>query len=164
MNNLSELPAVLKEALESQAYTELSAARIYARLATWAEVNSYPGATKLFWEQSQDEFEHFRKFASFLAKFDHTLGIQPLNEIPAQPTSYPDLFKIALNLELENTTNISRLLDKARELNHGFCILFLQEMLKIQEEEILKFKDYVQQLERIKSDEAGIWHFDRSLL
>ncbi len=155
-----ELPGEVVDALVDQAYREMEASLAYARLASWADVQAYPGAARFFWKQSQDEYEHFQKFVCFLSAHDVVLAYRRMPEIPIAPTSYIDLFRIALDIEQNNTRAILNLLALAQQHAVPFAIRFLQDMVREQEEEIVRFRGYLQAVERIAREPGAILLFD----
>lgn len=159
-----DLSERLVDAFQKQVYQELSASTLYMRLSTWAEVHGYPGTAQFFQAQSEDEYEHFQKFARFLARHGIPFSGGLLKEwIGKTPTSFLNLFQIGLELEKENTRSILHLLSIAEEDGCAWAIPFLRDMIREQEEEVVKFQDWITRIEPVADNPAGLLILDSLL-
>ena len=129
--------------LNEQMNQEIISAAHYANMAALAAKWAMNGFSKFLFIQSQEELIHFQAIYNFLLD---------LNEIPVvtlakieqiQATSVTQLPNIALNLEIEVTKNIDKIVDYAWNIKNFNVVNYLQKFIEEQREEISLFTQLI---------------------
>ena len=153
----------LESALNDQINQELTASYNYLGMATHFDNENLDGFSKWMFMQHEEEKVHAMKLLHYLQDRG---GKVSLNAIPAPISSFGEpieVFRIALETEVQNTKSINGLYELALKLNDHATVSHLQWFLDEQVEEEKSIEDVIALLERIGNESAGLLYLDDKL-
>ncbi len=153
----------LETAINSQINQELTAGYHYLGMSNYFDTQNLDGFAKWMSMQHQEENVHAMRLLNYLQDRG---GKVLLADIPAPKINFStplEVFKIALETEIENTTSINKLYELALKLNDHATKSHLQWFLDEQVEEEKSVEDVIALLERIGDDTAGLLYLNDKL-
>jgi ferritin len=153
----------VEKALNDQIKVEAESSQAYLAMASWAEINGFPGASKFLYAHSDEERMHMLK----LIKFVNDRGGQAVIPSLAQPAkdykSLHAIFTLLLAHETKVTTEINGVVEIClREKDyttHNFMQWYVSEQI---EEETLA-RNILDKLKLIGNDKGALYFFDRDI-
>ena len=116
----------MSEALNTHLNMELYSAQLYLSMSSYANYIGLKGAANWFMVQYQEEMVHFMRFYGYSNSQGEHVRLGPMKAVPAEFTSFLDLFEKTLAHEQIITRCINDLMDLAvKEKDHATQI-FLQ--------------------------------------
>ena len=150
--------------LNEQINHEFEAANLYLSVAAYWADQGFPGFSKFFVAQAEEERFHGMKIFHFVNELGAKAVIsglpEPLQDFGGTPQA---TFEAALTHEKSVTGLINKLLDRAHEEKHYATISFLQWFVDEQVEEESSFQEILDKLKIIGESGPGLYHLDREL-
>lgn len=153
----------VEKALNDQIRIEAESSQVYLAMASWAEINGYPGTSAFLYRHSDEERLHMLK----LVKFVNDRGGQAI--IPALPAPEADcknlqnIFTTLLEHETAVTAEINNVvevcLDEKDYTTHNFMQWYVSEQI---EEETLA-RNVLDKLKLAGNDKGALYMFDRDV-
>ena len=103
----------LNQAMNAQIGSELGASNQYLMIASYFDSETLPELADFFFRQSDEERSHALKFVRYILDAGGKVEIPAIGEAPAVIASAEAAAKMALDWELEVTTQINNLMDMA---------------------------------------------------
>jgi ferritin len=153
----------VEKALVRQIQLEEQSARIYMSMASWCEVNGYPGAAKFLYVHSDEERMHMTKLIKYVNdKGGHAL-LQPQEAPDSTFDSLLDVFEKILKHEEFITSAINDLYEIAFVAKDYTTSQFLQWYIEEQIEEESMFKGVLDKFRLAGGQSGGLFHLDKEL-
>lgn len=154
----------IQSALNDQITAELFASELYTQMAFWLKRNGYLGFSQYMLKNSDEEFGHMRKFATYL---DDRFGVVNFRKIEAPRedwNSIVDLFEDVLTQEQTVTAMVHNMAILAMNESDLATVSFLKWAIDEQVASENEIATLLQQLKSIESDQGAILLFDREYL
>ena len=153
----------VEESLIKQIQLEEQSSRIYMSMASWCEVNGFPGAAKFLYTHSDEERMHMTKLITYLNDKGGYAVLQPL-EMPAHEfKNLLDVFEQILKHEEFVTESINKLFEVAFTQKDYTTSQFLQWYIEEQIEEESTFKGILDKFRLAGNQTGGLFHIDKDL-
>jgi ferritin len=153
----------VEQALNEQIRIEAESSQVYLAMASWAEINGYPGTSAFLYRHSDEERMHMLK----LIKFVNDRGGKAI--IPALPAPEADckdlqtIFTTLLEHETKVTSEINNVvhicLEEKDYTTHNFMQWYVSEQI---EEETLA-RNVLDKLKLAGNDKGALYMFDRDV-
>ena len=154
---------IVEEALNKQIQLEEQSSRIYMAMASWCEVNGFPGAAKFLYTHSDEERMHMTKLIKYLNDKGGYATLQVL-EAPAKNfKSLQEVFERILEHEEFVTASINQLYEVAFTQKDYTTSQFLQWYIQEQIEEESLFKGVLDKFRLAGNQTGGLFHLDKEL-
>lgn len=154
---------VVEEALNKQIQLEEQSSRIYMAMASWCEVNGFPGAARFLYTHSDEERMHMTKMIKYLNDKGGYAVLQSL-EMPASNfKGLQDVFEKILVHEEFVTESINKLFEVAFNQKDYTTSQFLQWYIQEQIEEESLFKGILDKFRLAGNQTGGLFHLDKEL-
>jgi ferritin len=154
---------IVEESLNKQIQLEEQSSRIYMAMASWCEVNGFPGAAKFLYTHSDEERMHMTKLITYLNDKGGYATLQPL-EMPANEfKNLQDVFEKILKHEEFVTASINQLYEVAFTQKDYTTSQFLQWYIEEQIEEESLFKGILDKFRLAGNQTGGLFHLDKEL-
>ena len=149
---------MIKEAVEKainhQIKNEEHSSRLYLSMASWCQVNGYPGAAAFLFKQADEERMHQLKFVHYLNDRAGYSKLSALDNPTAEYKSLLDVFEKVMAHEEFITASINELYEVATTNKDYTTGSFLQWFITEQVEEEATIKQMVKLVQRGK--ESGM--------
>lgn len=153
----------VEKALNDQIKIEAESSQVYLAMASWAEINGFPGTSAFLYRHSDEERMHMLK----LVKFVNDRGGQAV--IPALPAPEADcknlqnIFTTLLEHETMVTSEINNVVEvcltEKDYTTHNFMQWYVSEQI---EEETLA-RNVLDKLKLAGNDKGALYMFDRDV-
>jgi len=153
----------LEAALNEQIKVEEHSSRIYMAMASWCEVNGFPGAAKFLYEHSDEERMHMLKFVHFLNDRNGHALLQAVEQPQCEFKSLEDIFNDVYAHEQFVTKSINNLVDLCLQEKDHTTNNFLQWFVMEQIEEESLVSEIVDKIKLIGDAKAGYFYIDNYL-
>ena len=153
----------IESALNEQIKIEEHSSRIYLAMASWCEVNGFPGAAKFLYEHTDEERMHMMKFVHFLNDRNGYAVLQALENPLLEYKSLEELFNKVLQHEQFVTKSINDLVDLCLQEKDHSTNNFLQWFVTEQMEEESLVQEIVDKIKLIGDAKAGYFYIDNYL-
>lgn len=154
---------IVEESLIKQIQLEEQSSRIYMSMASWCEVNGFPGAANFLYTHSDEERMHMTKLIKYLNDKGGYAVLQPL-EMPVHDfKNLLDVFEQILKHEEFVTESINKLFEVAFTHKDYTTSQFLQWYIEEQIEEESTFKGILDKFRLTGNQSGGLFHLDKEL-
>ncbi|MCF8368099.1 MAG: ferritin [Bacteroidales bacterium] len=153
----------VEQALINQIQLEEQSSRIYMSMASWCEVNGYPGAANFLYTHSDEERMHMTKLISYLNDKGGYAVLQPLKMPVNKFKNLLDVFEQILKHEEFVTESINKLYEVAFTQKDYTTSQFLQWYIEEQIEEESTFKGILDKFRLAGNQPGGLFHIDKEL-
>lgn len=153
----------VEKALIHQIQLEEQSSRIYMAMASWCEVNGFPGAAKFLYTHSDEERTHMTKLIKYL---NDKGGYSTLLTLEAPDSNYEnllDVFERILKHEEFVTESINKLYEISFTAKDYTTSQFLQWYIEEQIEEESTFKGILDKFRLAGNQTGGLFHLDKEL-
>lgn len=153
----------IEEAILKQIQIEEQSSRIYMAMASWCEVNGFPGAAKFLFAHSDEERKHMTKFINYLNDKGGYARLKDLNAPEYKFKSLLDVFEQVFKHEEFVTASINKLFEIAFGEKDFTTSQFLQWYIEEQIEEESLFKGILDKFRLVGNQAGGLFHLDKEL-
>ncbi len=153
----------IEEAILKQIQIEEQSSRIYMAMASWCEVNGFPGAAKFLFTHSDEERMHMIKFIKYLNDKGGYARLKDLDAPEYKFKSLLDVFEQILKHEEFVTASINKLFEIAFGEKDFTTSQFLQWYIEEQIEEESMFKGILDKFRLVGNQTGGLFHLDKEL-
>ena len=153
----------IAKAINDQIALEEHSSRVYMSMASWCEVQGYPGAAAFLYEHSDEERMHQMKFIKFLNDRGGHARLQPMEQPELEFGSLKALFDEVLRHEVHVTQSINNIVHLCMEERDYTTLNFLQWFVEEQIEEESLVKGVIDQLNLAGDTKGGLFHIDKEL-
>jgi ferritin len=158
---------MIKEAVEKaiikQIKNEEHSSRLYLSMASWCQVNGYPGAAAFLYKQTDEERMHQLKFVHYLNDRAGYSKLLALDNPTAEYTSLLDVFEKVMAHEEFITASINELYEVAVTNKDYTTGSFLQWFITEQIEEESTMHGILDQMKLAGNESGGLFHIDKEL-
>jgi ferritin len=153
----------VEKAIIEQIKNEEHSSRLYLAMASWCQVNGYPGAAAFLYKQSEEERMHMLKFVHYVNDKGGYSLLLPLDNPTGEYKSLTELFEKVLNHEEFITSCINHLYEVAIENKDYTSGTFLQWYINEQIEEEKTVHDILDKIRLAGGESGGLFHIDKEL-
>jgi ferritin len=158
---------MIKEAVEkaiiNQIKNEEHSSRLYLSMASWCQVNGYPGAAAFLFKQTDEERMHQLKFVHYLNDRDGYSKLLALDNPTADYKSLLDVFEKVMIHEEFITASINDLYEIAVNNKDYTTGNFLQWYINEQIEEEKTMHGILDKMKLAGNEAGGLFHIDKEL-
>ncbi|MFA8451410.1 MAG: ferritin [Bacteroidales bacterium] len=153
----------VEQALNEQIKREEFSSRLYLAMASWCEVNGFPGAASFLYAQAEEERMHMMKLVNYVNdRGGHALFFG-LEQPEHNYESLSAIFKMVMKHEQYITASINDLYDVCMTEKDYTTGNFLQWYINEQIEEESSMSTILDQINLIGKDNTGFFLIDREL-
>ena len=131
----NRLSPAIAAALNEQMTNEAHNAQIYLSYASWASDQGFEGIANFLFRHSQEERNHMMKILEYILERGGKVKIAAIPAPGEDPTSVNNCFEKVYTSEVENTTNIYRIVKMSFDEGDWATWNFMQWFVKEQIEE-----------------------------
>src|SRR5258708_33880357 len=136
----NRLSPTLSKVLNEQMTNEAHNAQIYLSYAAWASEQGYDGDANCVCRHENEERNHMMKILDYILKRGSKVVVTSIPDPGPNPKSVNDCFEKVFKSEVENTSNIYRIVEMSMAEKDWATWNFMQWFVKEQtEEETLSF-------------------------
>ena len=158
---------MIKEAVENaiinQIKNEEHSSRLYLSMASWCQVNGYPGAAAFLYKQTDEERMHMLKFVHYLNDRVGKSRLLALDNPTAEYKSLLDVFEKVMIHEEFITGSINDLYEVALENKDYTTGNYLQWFINEQIEEESTMHGILDKMKLAGNEAGGLFHIDKEL-
>ena len=158
---------MIKEAVEkaiiNQIKNEEHSSRLYLSMASWCQVNGYPGAADFLFKQTEEERMHQLKFIHYLNDRNGYSKLLALDNPTAEYKSLLDVFEKVMIHEEFITASINDLYEIAVNNKDYTTGNFLQWYINEQIEEERTMHGILDKMKLAGNEAGGLFHIDKEL-
>ncbi len=158
---------MIKEAVEkaiiNQIKNEEHSSRLYLSMASWCQVNGYPGAAAFLFKQTDEERMHQLKFVHYLNDRNGYSKLLALDNPTAEYKSLLDVFEKVMTHEEFITASINDLYEIAVNNKDYTTGNFLQWYINEQIEEERTMHGILDKMKLAGNEAGGLFHIDKEL-
>lgn len=153
----------VEKALNAQVKTEAESSQVYLAMASWAEINGYPGTSAFLYRHSDEERMHMLKLIKFINDRGGKAVIPALPAPEADCKNLQNIFTTLLEHETMVTAEINNVVEvclKEKDYTtHNFMQWYVSEQI---EEETLA-RNVLDKLKLAGNDKGALYMFDRDV-
>lgn len=164
--NTNRLSESICKALNDQMTKEAHASQIYLSYASWANSQGYNGISNFLFRHAHEERNHMMKFLQYILERGATASIQAIPAPPSNPASIYHCFEKAFEHEMDNTTEIYKIVKMSFDEQDWITWNFMQWFVKEQNEEetlIMSIMDKLKIAGKDKTSGEFLYALDRDL-
>jgi ferritin len=158
---------MIKEAVEKaiiiQIKNEEHSSRLYLSMASWCQVNGYPGAAAFLYKQTDEERMHMLKFVHYLNDRSGKSQLLALENPTAEYKSLLEVFEKVMIHEEFITASINDLYEVALQNKDYTTGNFLQWFINEQIEEESTMHGILDKMKLAGNEAGGLFHIDKEL-
>jgi ferritin len=151
----------VENAINEQIKREEHSARLYLQMASWCEVNGFPGAAAFLYKQTEEERMHMLKFVHYLNDRNGHAILQSLDQPETQYKSLTDLFEKVMKHEEYISASINELYGVTLTEKDYTSGSFLQWFITEQIEEESSMRAILDQIKL--AGDTNLYHIDKEL-
>ena len=153
----------VEKALNDQIKVEADSSHAYLAMASWAEINGYPGSSTFLYSHSDEERAHMLKLIKFVNDRGGKAVMPSINQPRKDFKNLQNIFNLLLAHEHNVSAAINNVVDvclKEKDYTtHNFMQWYVSEQI---EEETLSHH-IIDQLNLIGNDKGALYFFDRDV-
>lgn len=154
---------VIEDALNEQVKREEHSSRLYLQMATWCEVNGFPGAAAFLYKQADEERMHQLKIVHYINDREGEALLQSIEAPESKYSSLKDLFEKVLAHEKYITASINEIYGLCLKENDFTTGNFLQWFINEQIEEESTMRSILDKINLAGDQKGGLFHVDKEL-
>ncbi len=154
---------IIEDALNEQVKREEHSSRLYLQMATWCEVNGFPGAASFLYKQADEERMHQLKFVHYINDRGGEALLQAIEEPAAKYNSLRELFEKVMEHEKYITASINDIYGICLKENDYTTGNFLQWFITEQIEEESTMRSILDKIKLAGDQQGGLFHVDKEL-
>lgn len=144
--NTKRISDPIEDILNRQVRKEAEASQIFLSYAVWADDKGYSGVANLLFRHSGEERDHMMKVINYIQGRGGRAKITDLAAPPKDPKNLQECFERLFQHEVDNTTAIYEIVEKAQEEKDWATWNFGQWFVKEQIEEETLVMELLDQL------------------
>jgi ferritin len=153
----------IEQALNNQIKQEAKASATYLAMASWCDTHGLANSAEFFYKQSGEEREHMMKIFKYLNDVGGKALSPEITNISSDYESLRAVFEETLELEIENTQSINRLVDRCHKAKDFTTVNFMQWFLKEQIEEEYIARRALELFDVIGTEGVGLYLIDKKI-
>jgi ferritin len=153
----------VEKAIINQIKNEEHSSRLYLSMASWCQVNGYPGAAAFLFKQTDEERMHQLKFVHYLNDRNGYSKLLALDNPTAEYKSLLDVFEKVMVHEEFITASINDLYEIAVNNKDYTTGNFLQWYINEQIEEERTMHGILDKMKLAGNEAGGLFHIDKEL-
>jgi ferritin len=153
----------VEKAINNQIKNEEHSSRLYLSMASWCQVNGYPGAAAFLFKQTDEERMHQLKFVHYLNDRNGYSKLLALDNPTADYKSLLDVFEKVMIHEEFITASINDLYEIAVNNKDYTTGNFLQWYINEQIEEERTMHGILDKMKLAGNEAGGLFHIDKEL-
>ena len=153
----------IETALNEQMSKEAYASNSYLAMASWCDQEGLRGCAAFMYDQSAEEREHMMKLVRYVTDSGGHARISAVKEPVNDYKSIEDVFKLALEHEIEVTQSINKLVEVSLSVKDYTSFNFLQWFVSEQHEEERLFTSILNLIKITGTDDKGVFFIDREI-
>jgi ferritin len=153
----------IEKAINDQISREEESSRIYLAMASWGQVNGFPGAAEWLYAQVEEERMHLSKFIHYLNDRGGHAQLSALEKPGLKFKSLLDTFERVLKHEEYISQSINDLYAIAVHEKDFSTGNFLQWFITEQIEEESTVRAILDKIRLVGNEKAGLYQVDREL-
>lgn len=153
----------IQTALNEQIALEHEASQYYMSMASWAEVQGYPGISMFLYRQSDEERMHMLKLFHYINDRGGHARVPSTDPPPVSFENVNEIFEHVREHEQKVTSEINLLVDACLKEKDYTTHNFLQWYVAEQIEEENLARHILDKLKLIGNDKGGMYQFDRDM-
>ncbi|MEO6813397.1 MAG: ferritin [Ginsengibacter sp.] len=164
--NTNRLSETICKALNAQMTKEAHASQIYLSYASWSSSQGYDGVANFLFRHANEERNHMMKILEYILERGATVSIQAIPAPAPNPTSIFGCFEKAFEHELDNTSEIYKIVKMSFDEQDWITWNFMQWFVKEQNEEetlIMSMLDKLKIAGKDKTSGEFLYALDRDL-
>ncbi|PRY52245.1 ferritin [Arcticibacter pallidicorallinus] len=154
-----EIETLLNEQIKVEAYSS----SLYLAMSSWCNRNGYDNSAGYLERQSGEEREHMLKLFRYINDLGGKAISPEVTNIPQEFDSFKGIFELALQQEIQVTSNFNRISDRCQKANDYVTLQFLQWFLKEQIEEEYVARRILELFDIIGEEGTGRWQIDKQI-
>lgn len=154
---------IIEDALNEQVKREEHSSRLYLQMATWCEVNGFPGAAAFLYKQAEEERMHQLKIVHYINDRDGEAILQSIDAPVSKYNSLKELFEKVLEHEKYITASINDIYGLCLKENDFTTGNFLQWFINEQIEEESTMRSILDKIKLAGDHQGGLFHVDKEL-
>ena len=162
----NRLSPTLAKALNEQMTNEAHNAQIYLAYASWASEKGYDGIANFLFRHENEERNHMMKILEYILKRGAKVVVTAIPDPGPMPTSVNNCFEKVFKSEVENTSNIYRIVEMSMAEKDWATWNFMQWFVKEQTEEETLAIDLLDKIKIAGGEKAhddALYAFNRDL-
>jgi ferritin len=157
------LTQVVQDSLNQQINIEFASSYAYLAMSAWCEGKSFRGSARRLELQSQEEHAHGMKLYRFMMARNCKVELKEISAPKADFTSVVDVFRKALEQEIDVSRRINALYELAFKEKAFAALVELQWFITEQVEEERTAREVLAKLELVEKDPSGLLDVDREM-
>lgn len=157
------IKAEVEKAIINQIKNEEHSSRLYLSMASWCQVNGYPGASAFLYKQTDEERMHQLKFVHYLNDRAGYSQLMALDNPTAEYKSLLDVFEKVMIHEEFITASINDLYEIALNNKDYTTGNYLQWFINEQIEEESTMHGILDKMKLAGNEAGGLFHIDKEL-
>jgi ferritin len=153
----------IEKAIIDQITAEEHSSRIYLSMASWCEVNGFPGAAIFLYDHADEERMHMLKLVHYLNDRGGYAISEALEQPPFEFKSLKHVFEEVLKHEIYITGRINDLVKLSMKENDFTTANFLQWYVTEQIEEESLARSILDKFNLAEGAKGGLFHIDKEL-
>lgn len=153
----------VEKAIVNQIKNEEHSSRLYLAMASWCQVNGYPGAADFLYKQADEERMHMLKFVHYLNDRAGYSTLLALENPTAQYSSLLDVFEKVMKHEEFITESINHLYEVSLTNKDYTTGNYLQWFINEQIEEESTMHGILDKMNLAGNVAGGLFHIDKEL-
>ena len=149
--------------LNEQIAKEEHSSRIYLSMASWCEINGYPGAADWLYTQADEERMHMLKLVHYLNDRGGKTVVDALEAPPASFKSLLDIYEQVLKHEEYISRSINEVYEVCLKEKDFTTANFMQWYITEQIEEESTVRNILDQINLAGPGKGGLFHIDKEL-
>ena len=154
---------IIEKAIIEQIKREEHSSRIYLAMASWCQVNRFPGAANWLYAQVDEERLHQLKFIIYVNNKDGHALISDLEKPPLKYKSLLDVYENVLKHEQYISQSINELYALSVQQKDYTTGNFLQWYITEQIEEENTARSILDKITMVGTDKVGLYQVDNEL-
>lgn len=154
---------IIEEALNEQVKREEHSSRLYLQMATWCEVNGFPGAASFLYKQADEERMHQLKFVHYINDRDGEARLQSIDSPESKYNSLKEVFEKVMEHEKFITASINDIYGLCLKENDFTTGNFIQWFINEQIEEESTMRSILDKIKLAGEQQGGLFHIDKEL-
>jgi len=135
----------------------------YLAIASWCDQNGYENSADFFYAQSDEERVHMLKIFHYISDMGGAAVSPSIPEMPSEYGSLREVFESALDMEIEVSNSINKIVNLCRKNNDFATESFMQWFVNEQIEEEYVARRAVELFDLFGSDPLSIMMIDERI-